>query len=151
VCCIWLAVTHIACMCARARTHNNSKSCGRYSDRTGIVFDCFDLSKGTNAVFIHFVLNNWLIKTGHPEVFEKWMCAWNILGMRYLWPSLLCILWFVYWCYLYYYIDNKFCIIELKFQHYCKVSKGFQKIYVFEGCTSAVLFVTVCTLHLCWQ
>jgi hypothetical protein len=58
-------------MCTRARTHNNSKSCGQNSDRTGNVFDCFDLSKGTNAVFIHFVLNNWLIKTGYPEVFEK--------------------------------------------------------------------------------
>jgi len=38
-------------------------------------------------------------------------------------------------------------VTELKFRHYCKVSKGLQKIYVFEDCTSAVLFVTVLTLR----
>jgi len=60
-----------ACVQAQEHAHNNSKHCGRNSERTAIVFDCFDLSKGTNALFVHLVLNNLLIKTCRPEVFKK--------------------------------------------------------------------------------
>jgi hypothetical protein len=60
-CVLYLACSYMcmhACAHTQEHTYINSKSCGRKSEKTAIVFDCFDLSKGANALFIHSVLNN---------------------------------------------------------------------------------------------
>lgn len=53
----------------------------------------------------------------------------------------------VYWCNLYHYVDNKICNWMKNFNITAKLVKDFKKIYVFDACTSAVVLVTVCTLH----